>query len=385
MFKALTATCILSLNAASAVSYEDVVHLRNSGNTTSKVGKTTTVDELIIDSFTGLWYEIYTRSPFESNTGQCVTALYTSNDDGTIGVHNYGTEGVGGEVDTIDGYAYVKDESDPGKLKLHLDGASPFDVDYWVLDLGPMSNDLYDYAIVSDRFTSILYVLARDPVTFHEKYGADVQAYIEDLGFTGRKAYREVVQGGECVYESALRADHIAGKDSLNLGVDTVDTLDVESYLGLWYQVYADSLVYSTIEPDAQCVTALYGLRDDGKISVHNYQTTGSPDSGIDTIDGYAYIPNEEEPGKLKVHFDVNSGDAPYWVLSLGPKNADGLYDYSIVSDPFKAYLFVLTRDVDTFKSKYEDDVLKELEDLGFNKKYNSPIATYHGADCVYE
>jgi lipocalin len=384
MWKAITASFVLALCTVSAVSYEDVVQLGGK-NSTARVGKTDTVDELIVESFSGLWYEIYTRSPFESSTGQCVTALYTPNDDGTIAVHNSGTEGVGGELDTIDGYAYVKDESEPGKLKLHLDGASPFDVDYWVLELGPISNGLYDYAIVSDRFTSILYVLARDPVSFQEKYSADVKVTMEGLGFTGRKAYREVIQGGDCVYESMLRADHIAGKERLDIGVDTVATLDIESYIGLWYQVYADSLVYSTIEPDAQCVTALYGLRDDGKISVHNYQTTGSPDSGMDTIDGYAYVVDPAEPGQLKVHFDVNSADAPYWVLSLGPKNADGLYDYSIVSDPFKAYLFVLTRNVETFKSKYEDAVLKELEDLGFNKKYNSPIATYQESDCVYE
>jgi lipocalin len=179
--------------------------------------------------------------------------------------------------------------------------------------------------------------------------------------------------------------NNIGKPDNLHLGVDTVNSLDLESYVGLWYQVYADALVYSTIEPDAQCVTALYGLREDGKISVHNYQTTASPDSGMETIDGYAYVPNPEEPGQLKVHFDVNSGDAPYWILSLGPKNADGLYDYSIVSDPLKAYLFVLARDVNTFEKKYKDNVLSELEDLGFNKKYNSPIATYHGEDCVYE
>ena len=45
-------------------------------------------------------------------------------------------------------------------------------------------------------------------------------------------------------------------------------------------------LVYSTIEPDAYCVTADYALQADGTISVHNYQTTGSPTEGVSTIDG---------------------------------------------------------------------------------------------------
>ena len=169
------------------------------------------------------------------------------------------------------------------------------------------------------------------------------------------------------------------------LGVETVDVLELDAYVGLWYQMYADQLVYSTIEPDAQCVTAKYAIQDDGSVSVHNYQTTGSPDSGVDTIDGYATVPNAEEPGQLKVFFDTSPLGAPYWVLALGPKNEGGMYDYAIVSDPFSAYLFMLARDVDTFQQKYDESVLEQLDTLGFNKKFNSPIATYHGKDCVYE
>lgn len=170
------------------------------------------------------------------------------------------------------------------------------------------------------------------------------------------------------------------------MAVDTVDVLELDAYVGLWYQMYADKLVYSTIEPDAECVTALYGFQDDGSVSVHNYQTTGSPDSGVAIIDGYATVPNAEEPGQLSVVFDsVSAVGAPYWVLALGPKNDGGMYDYAIVSDPLKAYLFVLARDVDTFNSKYDEAVQQQLDSLGFNKKLNSPIATYQGKDCVYE
>jgi lipocalin len=40
---------------------------------------------------------------------------------------------------------------------------------------------------------------------------------------------------------------------------DTVDSLDVPKYLGLWYQMSADQIVYSTFEKDAYCATAFYG------------------------------------------------------------------------------------------------------------------------------
>mmetsp|Transcript_6308 Transcript_6308/g.9524 ORF Transcript_6308/g.9524 Transcript_6308/m.9524 type:complete len:204 (+) Transcript_6308:57-668(+) len=173
---------------------------------------------------------------------------------------------------------------------------------------------------------------------------------------------------------------------AVTLGVDTVDTLDLNAYVGRWYQMYADQLVYSTIEPDAYCVTADYALQSDGSVSVHNYQTTGSPTEGVSTIDGTATVPNPDEPGQLSVQFDsVSSTGAPYWVLALGPINEDGLYDWSIVSDPFTAYLFVLARDVDTFRAVYDEEVLALLRDLGFTKQYNSPIETYQEDNCMYE
>jgi apolipoprotein D and lipocalin family protein len=189
-------------------------------------------------------------------------------------------------------------------------------------------------------------------------------------------------------YASAVLCSLFAFSSATNttLGVDTVNQLDVSKYVGRWYQMYADQLVYSTIEPNAQCVTADYAAKSDGTISVHNYQTTGSPNSGFYTIDGYAYVPNAAEPGQLKVHFDsVGGADAPYWVLELGPVNSAGFYDWSIVSDPFAAYLFVLARNVDTFNSQYDAEVTAKLKDLGFTKKSNSPIPTYQGKDCVYE
>lgn len=169
---------------------------------------------------------------------------------------------------------------------------------------------------------------------------------------------------------------------------DTVDSLDIPKYLGLWYQMAADQIVYSTFEKDAYCATALYGDNGDGTLSVHNYATIGSPDGSTYIIDGYAYQTDTENyPGKLKVVF--NSDDAapfpaPYWILELGPVNANGLYDWAIVSDSLSEFLFVLARDVNTFNALYKDSVDKELTKLGFTGK-TAPIDTYQGTDCVYE
>jgi len=179
----------------------------------------------------------------------------------------------------------------------------------------------------------------------------------------------------------------LGAKETTRLAkTDTVDELDVNKYVGLWYQTYANIYSTATFEKDGYCITALYGTdTDQGDISVHNYQTIGGPTGPPDTIDGYAYVPDASEPGQLLVHFDNTSAfDAPYWVLELGPVNADNLYDYAIVSDPFGAFLYVLARNVADYYEKYDADVQLTLVKLGFTG-INKPIQTYHGEDCVYE
>lgn len=175
--------------------------------------------------------------------------------------------------------------------------------------------------------------------------------------------------------------------NSTKINPDTVDSLDLPKYLGLWYQMAADQIVYSTFEKDAYCATALYGDNGDGTISVHNYARIKSATGDIYVIDGYAYNSNPNEPGQLKVVF--NSDDAapfpaPYWILELGPVNANNQYDYAIVSDNLSAFLFVLARDVATFNAKYKADVSATLTKLGFTGK-TAPIDTYQGSDCLYE
>ncbi len=169
---------------------------------------------------------------------------------------------------------------------------------------------------------------------------------------------------------------------------DTVSALDVPKYLGLWYQMSADKIVYSTFEKDAFCCTALYGDNGDGTLSVHNYAKIGSANGTDYVIDGYAYqTAADTNPGQLKVVFDSDDAapfPAPYWILELGPINSNNQYDWAIVSDNLSSFLFVLARDVHTFNDKYKADVYAELTKLGFTGR-TAPIDTYHGDDCVYE
>merc|ERR1712066_1135595 len=63
-----------------------------------------------------------------------------------------------------------------------------------------------------------------------------------------------------------------------------------------------------------------------------------------------------------------------YLVFDLGPM-VSGKYDYALVSDPNKASLYVLVRDVSRFRDQYEADVLARLTALGFTSTVNKPLA----------
>ena len=145
-----------------------------------------------------------------------------------------------------------------------------------------------------------------------------------------------------------------------------VDDLDLQKYMGKWYQVYKDKFD-NVFQKNGICSTAEYTL-DNDIVKVFNKQITNG---AYDSITGIAYYSDDECCGYLTVELQGQS-PAPYWVLELGPIVEDQ-YDYSIVSDNKAISLFVLTRDVDRFYKLYQEQVDASLKDFGFTKAYNKP------------
>ena len=148
-----------------------------------------------------------------------------------------------------------------------------------------------------------------------------------------------------------------------------VESLDLQNYMGKWYQVYGDKFD-KLFQGDGRCATAEYAILSSNNVSVHNEQISSS--DKLETIDGYAFYKDGDSGGYLTVKLD-GQGEAPYWVIELGPVT-DNLYDYAIVSDNLKLSLFVLTRDVDNFYKYYNENVLQSLNEFGFTNKLNKPI-----------
>ena len=166
----------------------------------------------------------------------------------------------------------------------------------------------------------------------------------------------------------------LLGVVSSNLLPDTVKELNLSSYLGHWLQVYG-SPTNVIFQGYGTCITADYGLMDDGFVSVLNSQLNENGE--LETITGYGYYKNVSEPGKLTVHLDGVPTDSPYWVVKLGEIVGDE-YQYSIISVPSGISLWVLTRDLESFGKKYDSEVRAFLDSYGY--KYTAIVQT----DCGY-
>ena len=148
-----------------------------------------------------------------------------------------------------------------------------------------------------------------------------------------------------------------------------VDELNLNQYIGTWYQVYGDNF-NKLFQGNGKCSTATYEFASEEKVSVLNKQLSNKDEK--ESITGYAYYSDGDCCGYLTVQLEDLS-PAPYWVLELGPV-VDDSYDYAIVSDNFALSLFVLVRNVTDFYENYNEDVLESLDEFGFNKFWNYQI-----------
>jgi lipocalin len=156
-----------------------------------------------------------------------------------------------------------------------------------------------------------------------------------------------------------------------------VTELNQTAYLGHWYQAYSDLAVEASFENSSYCVTADYGLNNNGTISVENLERQYSVDGPFRRVLGWAAQDAGAAAGELTVHLQTVEFGAPYWVFELGPATYNGsLYEYSVVSDPFKLTLFILARNLTRFASEWASGVLERLKDAGYTRILNTPIAT---------
>ena len=133
----------------------------------------------------------------------------------------------------------------------------------------------------------------------------------------------------------------LSSKPTQNL--PTVEKVDIEKYAGQWYEI---ARLPNSFEKGLQCVTATYTLKKNGKIEVLNQGYSIEDKEKLSRAKGRAWVPNTDYPGRLKVSFFWPFA-GNYYIISL-----DEEYNYALVGDPSRKYLWVLAR------SKMLDDTI---------------------------
>lgn len=136
--------------------------------------------------------------------------------------------------------------------------------------------------------------------------------------------------------------------------VNTVNPFDVKQYLGNWYEISKFNL---TFEDGQKCVEANYQLKDNGHVRVDNkgYLANNQLKEAI----GEGFIPDENQPGRLKVRFSDLSPYADYWILKTDYDSYSLVYSCTNVIIGKVEFAWVLSRnrtlDQSVFKMLYQE------------------------------
>jgi apolipoprotein D and lipocalin family protein len=121
----------------------------------------------------------------------------------------------------------------------------------------------------------------------------------------------------------------------------TVASVDLGRYAGRWYQTAANPQPF---EAGLVGITAEYGARPDGTVSVRNQGFTGTCTGPVNSITGVARVVDRTTNAKLAVTFDTVPATrffpGEYWIVDL---DAAG-YRWAVVTDSQRDSLFVLSR-----------------------------------------
>lgn len=158
---------------------------------------------------------------------------------------------------------------------------------------------------------------------------------------------------------------------------DVVTDLDVERYMGTWYDVGSFP---QSFQDGCTCTTATYALQDNGEVSVTNRCRRDAVDGESTVAEARAWVPDSAEPGKLKVEFFPLFA-ADYWVVDLWEDDPAEPYSLAVVSDPSREFLWILSR-TPQVDAQVLDGLVTDLEQRGWDM---SRLQDTEHEGCVYD
>ncbi|WP_332447530.1 lipocalin family protein [Sphaerochaeta sp.] len=138
----------------------------------------------------------------------------------------------------------------------------------------------------------------------------------------------------------------------------TVDSLDLNRYLGSWYEI---ARYQHQFEKTLVGAKADYSLRDDGRIQVVNSGLKTTLDGKFISVKAVAWRPDEAVPGALKVKF-FNLFTSDYLVFGLDEEN----YQWALVGNNNRKYLWFLSR-----TPTVSDELLAKMKAIAVQQGYD--------------
>ncbi len=137
--------------------------------------------------------------------------------------------------------------------------------------------------------------------------------------------------------------------------LQTVAHVDLNRYLGLWYEI---GRYPNNFQKGCLGSTAMYAARPNGEIDVLN-SCRDEQDGSLREAKGRAWVVDNASNARLKVSFFWPfRGD--YWIIDLGKE-----YEYAVVGTPNRNYLWILSRTPE-MNPEILEKILQNVEKLGF-------------------
>ncbi len=170
---------------------------------------------------------------------------------------------------------------------------------------------------------------------------------------------RVVGRGGFSQAFMAMDAESSLPSSELGSYLDSVENLDLERYMGKWYEIAKIPMSY---EPEMIDPVAEYSLSE-GKIRFENTGYLKASPSKKIKLTGTSESVDPIHHSKLSVQLspEGRSPAGKYWIFEVG---AD--YEYAVVGTPERTRFRILSRTPDLDRELYED-ILSRFGVWGFD------------------
>lgn len=142
----------------------------------------------------------------------------------------------------------------------------------------------------------------------------------------------------------------------------TVPYVDVSQYLGTWYQIARNPLMF---EGNCVCSRQVLSLGE-GRVDVYN--SCNEPTTGeLREIRGFATNDDTTTNARFTVDFGLPKL-GQYWIIGLGEN-----YQYAVVSDPTLASLYILSKTPTLSEELYQEAVAIAAEQMDTSRLVMTP------------